>query len=85
MGASSPLYASTASLSDSGVTFHLSEVKGPVMDRLEGTEFLRHLTGKVFLTQYEAIATLDPETAHLAEARTPRKQTQSGYWIGPQI
>jgi SulP family sulfate permease len=72
-------------LSDSGVTFHLSEVKGPVMDRLEGTEFLRHLTGKVFLTQYEAIATLDPETAHLAESRTPRKQTRSGYWIGPQI
>ncbi len=27
-------------LRDSGITFHLSEVKGPVMDRLKGTHFL---------------------------------------------
>jgi sulfate permease, SulP family len=43
-----------------GVTFHLSEVKGPVMDRLQRTDFLRHLTGEVFLSQYQAIAALDP-------------------------
>ncbi len=33
---------------------HLSEVKGPVMDRLKQGHFLNHLSGKVFLTQYEA-------------------------------
>ncbi|WP_417771288.1 SulP family inorganic anion transporter [Stappia sp.] len=72
-------------LGDGGVTFHLSEVKGPVADRLKGTEFLAHLTGSVFLTQYEAFAALDPETAHIAEARRPRKATPGPFWIGPQI
>jgi sulfate permease, SulP family len=43
-----------------GVTLHLSEVKGPVMDRLKRTDFLDHLTGQVFLSQYQAIAALDP-------------------------
>lgn len=28
-----------------GVTFHLSEVKGPVMDKLKKMDFLTHLTG----------------------------------------
>lgn len=37
-----------------GVRFHLSEVKGPVMDRLEGTRFLERLTGHIFLTSYQA-------------------------------
>lgn len=48
-------------LKQAGVTFHLSEVKGPVMDRLERSEFLHALTGKVFLSQYVAIETLDPD------------------------
>lgn len=72
-------------LADAGVCFHLSEVKGPVMDRLERTDFLAHLSGRVFLTQYEAFAALDPETAHIAEARQPRKATPASFWIGPQI
>ena len=42
-------------LRDSGIKFHLSEVKGPVMDRLKGTHFLHDLTGKVYLTQFEAV------------------------------
>ncbi|TJZ90355.1 sulfate permease [Paracoccus gahaiensis] len=37
-----------------GVTLHLSEVKGPVMDRLRCCDFLDHLTGRVFLSQYDA-------------------------------
>ena len=37
-----------------GVTFHLSEVKGPVMDRLRRGDFLHHLSGKVFLSQHQA-------------------------------
>jgi SulP family sulfate permease len=47
-------------LADRGVGFHLSEVKGPVMDRLARTDFLSHLKGRVFLSHYEAIAALDP-------------------------
>ncbi|MAW81007.1 MAG: sodium-independent anion transporter [Parvularcula sp.] len=54
-------------LKDAGVTFHLSEVKGPVMDRLKKTHFLDHLTGNVFLSQYEAMRSLDPETFHLSK------------------
>lgn len=41
-----------------GITMHLSEVKGPVMDRLKRSHFLDDLTGMVFLSQYEAIAEL---------------------------
>ncbi|MEP3047080.1 MAG: sulfate permease [Roseibium sp.] len=72
-------------LSDSGVSFHLSEVKGPVMDRLKRTDFLTHLTGQIFLSQYEALCTLDPLTAHIAESHTPKKNAQSGVWTGPEI
>ena len=57
-------------LSASGVTLSLSEVKGPVMDRLERCDFLRHLTGRVYLTQYEAVRTLAPGTTAHASARS---------------
>lgn len=43
-----------------GVLFHLSEVKGPVMDRLNRTEFLSNLTGHVFLSQHQAQSELAP-------------------------
>ena len=43
-----------------GVKLHLSEVKGPVMDKLQRTDFLEHLTGQVFLSHYQAATTLDP-------------------------
>src|SRR5690606_5667992 len=42
-------------LSDAGIGFHLSEVKGPVMDRLKRTQFVQHLNGRVFLSQHEAV------------------------------
>ncbi len=45
-------------LKDRGVALHMSEVKGPVMDRLKRTNFLWHMTGQVFLSQHEAFATL---------------------------
>jgi len=47
-------------LDHAGIQFHLSEVKGPVMDRLKRTNFLDHLTGRVFLNQYQAIKSLNP-------------------------
>jgi len=48
-------------LREAGIALHLSEVKGPVMDRLRDTAFMRDLTGKVYLTHYQAIAELTPE------------------------
>jgi SulP family sulfate permease len=41
-------------LADGGVSLHLSEVKGPVMDALERSHFLNALSGKVFLSQNDA-------------------------------
>ena len=41
-------------LRDAGVRLHFSEIKGPVMDRLKGTELLEHLGGRIFLSTYEA-------------------------------
>ncbi|NQV99311.1 MAG: sulfate permease [Rhodospirillales bacterium] len=45
-------------LTEMGVKFHLSEVKGPVMDRLKMTHFLKTLSGRVFLSQFEAVQAL---------------------------
>lgn len=47
-------------LNAAGVGFHLSEVKGPVMDALERSDFFDHFSGKVFLSQYEAVRALTP-------------------------
>ena len=48
-------------LRDSHIALHLSEVKGPVMDRLQATHFLQDLSGQVFLTHFQAIQALAPE------------------------
>jgi SulP family sulfate permease len=50
-------------LRDAGLRLHLSEVKGPVMDRLKNTEFLHGLSGRVFFTHFQAIHELSPEVA----------------------
>lgn len=54
-----------------GIRFHLSEVKGPVMDRLRRAHFLDDLTGRVYLSQYEAAVDLD--AAILERPATLRK------------
>jgi SulP family sulfate permease len=48
-------------LRDAGLALHLSEVKGPVMDRLGKTAFLAGLSGKVYLSHFQAVAELAPE------------------------
>ncbi|MBE0464593.1 MAG: SulP family inorganic anion transporter [Halomonadaceae bacterium] len=48
------LDAINARLKDSNVKLHLSEVKGPVMDKLKKSDFLDALTGRVFLSTYAA-------------------------------
>jgi SulP family sulfate permease len=39
---------------DAGMHFHLSEVKGPVMDQLLRSDFISTMSGKVFISHYEA-------------------------------
>jgi SulP family sulfate permease len=47
------------SLRDIGVTLHLAEVKGPVMDRLQDTELIHDLApGQVFLSTHQAVKSL---------------------------
>ena len=58
MSALESLEAINRRLESRGITFHLSEVKGPVMDRLKKSHFLEDLTGRVFLTQHRAVQTL---------------------------
>ncbi|MAN74641.1 MAG: sodium-independent anion transporter [Henriciella sp.] len=43
---------------DAGIGLHLSEVKGPVMDRLKRTHFVDELKGQVFLSQNRAFREL---------------------------
>ena len=63
------LEAIVARLDSAGVGFHLSEVKGPVMDRLRASDFLDHFGGQVFISQFEALAALDPQTTRQAMAQ----------------
>ena len=37
-------------LAEVGVTLHMAEVKGPVMDKLKGTDFYRNMSGRIFFT-----------------------------------
>lgn len=41
-------------LKNMGIGLHLSEVKGPVMDRFKQSHFLDELNGKVFMSQFDA-------------------------------
>jgi sulfate permease, SulP family len=61
-------------LREAGMALHLSEVKGPVMDRLKQTDFLRHLSGKVYLTHFQAVSELSGSAA--APAGVPARGTQ---------
>lgn len=63
MSALESLEAINARLRDMGISLHLSEVKGPVMDRLQRSHFLDDLTGRVFLSQYDAMAELTASSA----------------------
>jgi SulP family sulfate permease len=47
-------------LQEAGIRFHLSEVKGPVMDRLQRSDFVSTLSGQVFLTHHQAVQALTP-------------------------
>ncbi len=55
-------------LADGGIGLHLSEVKGPVMDRLNDTHMLEELNGRVFLSQDRAWSELAKDNGEPAEA-----------------
>jgi SulP family sulfate permease len=74
MSALESLEAINLRLRDGGVQFHLTEVKGPVMDRLQNTDFLQHLSGRVFLSQHQAFKELSEES--IAPKKKPNKRSK---------
>ncbi|MCS6986150.1 MAG: sulfate permease [Sphingomonadaceae bacterium] len=69
-------------LGEARVRLHLSEVKGPVMDRLQKTEFLQHLSGEVFMSQHEAVTTLGARRAGGAVGGAPAADpTLARDWV----
>ena len=64
------LEAIAEQLQSAEVQLHLSEVKGPVMDRLLRSDFLERFGGQVFISHYQALCTLDPVCA--VRALTPQ-------------
>ena len=48
-------------LADSGIAFHLSEVKGPIMDSLKKTKFYQEIKERIHLTQFEAVSRINLE------------------------
>jgi SulP family sulfate permease len=64
-------------LREAGLRLHLSEVKGPVMDRLQATDFLKHLSGKVYLSHYQAVSLLTPEILNSSEIRVQADQANA--------
>lgn len=63
LSAAESLLALNQRLKDAGVTLHLSEVKGPVMDKLAKSHLPRALTGKIYLSQVDAVRDLAPAIA----------------------
>ena len=57
----------THRLADQGIDLHLSEVKGPVMDRLATSSFLEKLTGGIFLSHHQAMEALAPDVTDAAD------------------
>ncbi|MCC6008350.1 MAG: sulfate permease [Rhodobacteraceae bacterium] len=65
-----------ARLGDAGIQLHLSEVKGPVMDRLERSHLLHELTGEVFFSQMDAHRALSADAPLPPEGDTDAKAAQ---------
>ena len=50
-------------LKSAKVMLHFSEIKGPVMDKLQGSSLIENLSGQVHLTQHQAIKALTSKQA----------------------
>lgn len=68
-------------LADAGVTLHLSEVKGPVMDALERSRFLSGLTGKVWLSQNAAFDAVIASADRDAGGERPDDPSRAKGWV----
>jgi sulfate permease, SulP family len=55
-------YRLNENLESMGIKLHLSEVKGPVMEQFEATDFIMKLTGSVFFTTDQAMRDLAERT-----------------------
>jgi SulP family sulfate permease len=78
MSALESLEAIHQRLADLGVRLHLSEVKGPVMDRLASTSFIAHLSGGVHLSQHQAMLAIAAHRARqVGEPSAPPVSRQS--------
>lgn len=71
-------------LDDAGVTLHLAEVKGPVMDRLARAGFLDRLSGRVFLSTHAAMCSLAQRpNADPSDAAEPTADRDDSPSIAP--
>lgn len=43
------------------IRLHFAEVKGPVMDHLQNSKLLIHLSGRIYLTHFQALKDISPE------------------------
>ena len=55
------LEAINARLKDGGITLHMSELKNPVLESLKKSSFLEEMTGRVFLSNYDAVSSIVPD------------------------
>ena len=66
MSAMETLLKINENLQELGIKLHMSEVKGPVMDRLRRTDFFTRLSGNCYLTQNQAVEALQDEQMPLS-------------------
>lgn len=50
-------------LKEGDIAFHLSEIKGPIMDGLKKTPFYQELKERIHFTHYQAVSSIDPDLA----------------------
>ena len=50
-------------LKEGGIVFHLSEIKGPIMDNLKKTQFYQDMKDNIHFTHYDAVYNIDSKLA----------------------
>lgn len=70
MSALESLEALNHRLKDMDIRLHLSEIKGPVMDRLQRSHFLEEMSGSVFLAHWDAWKAM--KALHSSESEAPK-------------
>ena len=68
MSALASLETINETLESLNITLHLSEVKGPIMDRLATTQFFHALTGNNYLSHNQAVEDLNDKVVVMSSA-----------------